>query len=77
MNPTNTAVPVSHQDHPFWHFNWTLFLQVLQVAATIAPAVVAIADKQDPSAVAAATQLSALTNSVLNGINAPAQNSTT
>jgi hypothetical protein len=62
------AIPITHQSHPFWQgFNWARFLQVLQVAAQIAPVVVAITDAKDPAAIAEAKTLSDLTASIAAG----------
>jgi hypothetical protein len=51
-------LPLTHQAHPLWAgFSWATLLKILQVAAAIAPVVVAIAD---PGAAAEANQLSGL-----------------
>jgi fumarate reductase subunit D len=59
-----TAVPITHPSHPFWHFDWAIFLKVMQVSATVAPIVVAITDAKDPAGVLQAQQLSALTQTI-------------
>jgi hypothetical protein len=59
------ALPVTHQDHPFWQgFTWERFLQALQVAAAIATPVVAVATHQNPAAINEASQLSSITGTL-------------
>jgi hypothetical protein len=60
--PLPQAIPLAHQSHPFWSgFNWGVLLKILEVAATVAPAVVTIAS---PGNAAEAGQLSGLAGTV-------------
>jgi hypothetical protein len=68
------ALPITHQSHPFWSgFSWPVFLHVLQIAATIAPAVVAVADKNDPAAIQTAGQLSGIAGTLAGALLGPQQ----
>jgi hypothetical protein len=61
-SPVAPALPVTHHDHPLWNgFSWELVLKILETAATVAPAVVAITS---PTAAPVAMQLSGLTKVV-------------
>lgn len=68
------ALPITHQSHPFWSgFSWPVFLHALQIAAMIAPTVVAVADKDDPAAIQTATQLSGIAGTLAGALLNPQQ----
>jgi hydrogenase/urease accessory protein HupE len=67
-------LPITHQSHPFWSgFSWPVFLHALQIAAVIAPTVVAVADHNDPAAVQTAGQLSGIAGTLAGALLNPQQ----